>query len=110
MPNLIIHIGRVFDRVRNFLTQKPPITLAKIVQLFFYDCIWNAEARGKLSVRDVTVFGYEIIAQSFKEPQTSFTFTLLSQTSKRLLHDRCSPAKIEKPLRCKRVEHAGRER
>jgi hypothetical protein len=35
MPNLVIHIGQVLDCVRYLIAQKPPITLAQIVQLFF---------------------------------------------------------------------------
>ena len=50
------------------------------------------------------MFCREIIAQSFKEPKTSFAFTLFAQTPERLLHDCCGPAKIEKSLGCERVE------
>jgi hypothetical protein len=31
VPDLVIHIGRVLDGVRNFIAQEPPITLAQIV-------------------------------------------------------------------------------
>jgi hypothetical protein len=31
MPDLVVHIGRVLDRMSNFLAQEPPITLAQVM-------------------------------------------------------------------------------
>ncbi len=42
MPDLVIHIGRILNRVSYFIAQEPPITLTQIVQLFFYDRFCNA--------------------------------------------------------------------
>jgi hypothetical protein len=110
VSDLVIHIGRVLDRVSNLFTQEPPITLAQIMQLFFHDRLCNAQGGGELGIRDIGVLCREMIAQSLKKPQTSFTFTLLSQTPERLLHYRHRPAKVEKSLGRKRVERAIRDR
>jgi hypothetical protein len=74
------------------------------MQLFFYDCVRNAQGDREIGIRDIGVFCREIIAQSLKKPKSSFTFTLLAQTPERLVHDCPSPAQIEKSLGRKRVE------
>src|SRR4029077_870352 len=56
------------------------------------------------------MFPCEMIAQYLEKPKTSFTFTFLSQTQKRVVHHRRSPAKIEKPLGRRRRERASRFR
>src|SRR5438128_2129437 len=104
MSDLIIHIGPVFDRVSHFIAQEPPITLAQIVQLFFYDRLRNAQSDGEVRIRDIGVLGREMIAQSLKKPKTSFTFTFFTQTPERLVHNRRRPAKIEMSLGRKLVE------
>src|SRR5437667_8103857 len=109
VSDLIIDIGRVLDRVSDFLAQEPSITLAQIMQLLFYDRLCNAQCDSEVSIRNIGVLSREIIAQSLKKPQTSFAFALLSQTPERLLHNCRSPAKIKKSLRRKRVERAIRD-
>ncbi len=34
MPDLVVHIGRIFDRARDFNAQKPAKTFSQIGQLF----------------------------------------------------------------------------
>src|SRR3989442_898033 len=94
LPRAINHshtTGPVFDRVSHFIAQEPPITLAQIVQLFFYDRLRNAQSDGEVRIRDIGVLGREIIAQSLKKPKTSFTFTFFTQTPERLVHNRRRP-------------------
>src|SRR6266487_943120 len=110
MSDLVIHIGWVLDCVSDFLAQEPPITLAQIMQLFFYDRLPNAQRGGKFGIGDIGVLCRKLIAQSLKKPKTSFPFTLLSQTPKRLFHNCRGPTKIEQSFRRERVERAIRDR
>src|SRR5207253_6290096 len=106
----MIVIWAVLQRMAYLMKQSTPEVLLQIVQLvdkgFLIDFFFQAED----GIRDVSMFRREIISQCVKKPKTSFTFTLLLQTPERVLHDRRSPAKIEKPLGCKRVACASRNR
>src|SRR5439155_16957293 len=50
MPDLVFHVGRVGERVRDFIAQQRSVTLPHIVQLFFYRALANPQGSRKIGV------------------------------------------------------------
>src|SRR5438270_3245450 len=50
MADFIVHLGWIFDGVRYFIAQQPPITQAHIMQLLFHRAFRNSKCRGQISI------------------------------------------------------------
>src|SRR5690348_11843 len=96
MPDLVIHVGRIFDRLRNFIAEEPSITLPQIMQLLFYHRLTQPQALGERSIRYLPAFRREMNAQRFEKPQPALGFTLFTQTPQGLFDDRRGPTQIKK--------------
>jgi hypothetical protein len=110
MPDLVIYVSRIFDRLRDFIAQEPSITLPQIMQLFFYHRLRQPQALGERSIRYLPAFRREMNAQSFKKPQPSLGFTFFTQTPQGLFDDRRGPTQIKKPLRRQGLQGLSRDR
>ena len=110
MPNLVVHVARIFDRVRDLLTQEPAITLPQIVQLFFYHRLRQPKAFGERGIRYLVAFRSEMNAQRFKKPKPPLGFALFTQTAQSLFDYRRSPTQVKKVLRRQRLQGLSRNR
>ncbi len=99
MSNFVFHIAWIFDRLRDFLADKPAITPPQIVQLFFDRGFCYSQRRSQAFIRDIFALRRQVEAQRLKQSEPPFALTFLAQTPKRLFDYGRSPPQIEQLLR-----------
>src|SRR5436305_2472059 len=109
MANLVVNVCHVFNSMRDFIAQKPPVTFPQIVELLFYHCLCDSQSSRETGICYLPTSRGKMNAQCFEQPEPAFAFAFLAETLQGVFYNCYRPTEIKKLLRQNILEGLSRD-